>query len=348
MKNRKLQIQQLEAKMKAFGLSKSETRPANGWLRSVRTALGMTLEQLGNRLSIAKQNVGKLEQREQEGSITLNSLRQAANALDMELVYGLVPKDGSLGALIERKARELAIEIVSRTSNTMKLEDQENSNERIRRAINERTEGAETGNAKNTLGLNLDYNYGQTPLDEEEKEGLLIPSISTKAELDEFEQQNVEEAIQWVLGRSLKAEAIFTERFVKSLHKRMYGNVWKWAGQFRRSDKNFGIDKWQIPMALRSLLEDALFWVKNETYAPDEIAIRFKHRIVSIHCFSNGNGRHSRLMADLIVDKIYKRSVFSWGAWSLSGKGEAREMYLKAVKAADEGDYRALLDFARA
>lgn len=140
MKSRKLQIQQLEAKMKGFILFKGEAMPASGWLRSVRKALGMTLEQLGQRLSIAKQNVGKLEQREQEGSITLNSLRQAANALDMELVYGLVPKDGSLEKLIDRKARELAIQIVSRTSNTMKLEDQENSRDRIKRAIDERTE----------------------------------------------------------------------------------------------------------------------------------------------------------------------------------------------------------------
>lgn len=197
------------------------------------------------------------------------------------------------------------------------------------------------------MGLNLDYNNGQTPLDEEEKEGLLIPTITTKGELDEFEQQNVEEAIQWVLGRSLKAETIFTERFVKSLHKRMYGDVWKWAGNFRHSDKNLGIDKWQIPVALKTLLEDALFWVQNETYNPDEIAIRFKHRIVSIHCFSNGNGRHSRLMADIIVDKIYKRSVFSWGAANLSANGNERKIYLQAVKEADNGNYHNLIDFAR-
>lgn len=197
------------------------------------------------------------------------------------------------------------------------------------------------------MGLNLDYSDGQTPLDEEEKEGLLIPTITTKGELDEFEQQNVEEAIQWVLGRSLKAKTIFTERFVKSLHKRMYGEVWKWAGNFRQSDKNLGIDKWQIPVALKTLMEDALFWVKNETYSPDEIALRFKHRLVSIHCFSNGNGRHSRLMADIIVDKLYKKKVFSWGAANLSRHGEVRGFYLKAVKEADNGDYDLLIEFAR-
>lgn len=197
------------------------------------------------------------------------------------------------------------------------------------------------------MGLNLDYSDGQTPLDEEEKEGLLIPSISTKGELDEFEQQNIEEAIQWILGRSLKADTIFTERFVKSLHKRMYGEIWKWSGQFRKSDKNLGIDKWQIPVALKTLLEDTLFWVKNETYDPDEVAIRFKHRLVSIHCFSNGNGRHSRLMADVIVEKLYERPVFSWGAANLSRESRIREIYLNAVKEADKGNYQLLIDFAR-
>ncbi len=197
------------------------------------------------------------------------------------------------------------------------------------------------------MGLNLDYTDGQTPLDEEEKEGLLIPTITTRSDLDEFEQQNIEEAIQWVLSRSLKAETIFTERFVKNLHKRMYSEVWKWAGQFRKSDKNLGIDKWQIPTALKILLEDALFWVINKTYSPDEIAIRFKHRIVSIHCFSNGNGRHSRLMADIIIDKIFHQPVFTWGAQNLIKQGQARNTYLTALKAADKNDYLLLLKFAR-
>lgn len=197
------------------------------------------------------------------------------------------------------------------------------------------------------MGLDFEYINGQTPLDEDEKEGLLIPSIATRAELDEFEQQNIEEAIQWVLTRSLKPKSIFTEQFVRNLHKRMYGNVWRWAGEFRKSNKNLGIDKWQIPVALKTLLDDALFWVENETYPPDEIAVRFKHRIVSIHCFPNGNGRHSRLMADVIIDKIYKEPVFAWGADNLVEKGDSRATYLKAVKEADNGNYKPLMAFAR-
>ncbi len=197
------------------------------------------------------------------------------------------------------------------------------------------------------MGLNLDYINGQTPLDEDEKDGLLIETIATRAELDEFEQQNIEEAIQWILGRSIKPETIFSESFIRSLHRRMYKNIWKWAGEFRKSNKNLGIDKWQIPTALKNLCDDAVYWLKNETYPPDEIAIRFKHRIVSIHCFPNGNGRHSRLIADIIIDKIYNQNVFSWGARNLVQQGDSRTKYLKAIREADKGSFDELLKFAR-
>jgi Fic-DOC domain mobile mystery protein B len=197
------------------------------------------------------------------------------------------------------------------------------------------------------MGLDLEYISGQTPLDEDEKDGLLIPTIATHAELDEFEQQNIEEALQWVIGRSMKAESILTEKFICSLHKRMYGGVWAWAGRFRKTNKNLGVDKWQIPMALKSLCDDSQYWVANETYSPDEIAIRFKHMIVSIHCFPNGNGRHSRLMADIIIDKVYNLSLFSWGSEDLVYKGDARTAYIKALKAADNGNFEPLLNFAR-
>ena len=197
------------------------------------------------------------------------------------------------------------------------------------------------------MGLDLDYIDGQTPLDEEEKDGLLIPAIATRGELDEFEQQNIEQAVQWTLGRSFKSQQIFTEDFMRTVHKRMYSDVWSWAGQFRKSNKNLGVDKWQIPSDLKKLLDDASYWHDHKTYPPEEIAIRFKHRIVSIHCFPNGNGRHSRLMADIIIEKIYKRPVFSWGANNLSIEGDSRASYLNAVKTADKGDYSLLLHFAR-
>jgi Fic-DOC domain mobile mystery protein B len=197
------------------------------------------------------------------------------------------------------------------------------------------------------MGLDFDDIEGQTPLDEDEKEGLRIPTIATRGELDEFEQQNIEQAIQWTLGRSFRPEMVFTEDFVRKLHKRMFSDVWAWAGTFRSTNKNIGVDKWQIATALKSLLDDLRYWHEHDTYPPDEIALRFKHRLVSIHCFANGNGRHSRLMADIIIEKIYQRPVFTWGVASVSGEGDVRTSYLRALKAADNGNYSLLLAFAR-
>jgi len=123
--------------------------------------------------------------------------------------------------------------------------------------------------------------------------------------------------------------------------------VWAWAGSFRKTDKNIGIDKYQIPVALKVLCDDALYWLENKTYPPEEIAIRFKHKIVSIHCFPNGNSRHSRLMGDIIIEKLLGEEPFSWGAGNLSKAGVIRSTYLKALKAADVGEYASLLAFAR-
>jgi len=138
MNKNKLQIEQLEAKIKVYAPITKVAIPPTGWIKAVRLALGMSLQQLANRIFITKQSVQEMEQREKDGSISLKSLRETARALDMELVYGFVPKDGSLDALIERKAREFATKIVSRTSNTMKLEDQENSEMRLKKSIEER------------------------------------------------------------------------------------------------------------------------------------------------------------------------------------------------------------------
>jgi Fic-DOC domain mobile mystery protein B len=197
------------------------------------------------------------------------------------------------------------------------------------------------------MGLDLEYLSGQTPLDEDEKEGLLIPTIATREELDEFEQQNIEDALQWVLTSSMKLETVLTEKFIRNIHKRMFGSVWKWAGDYRKTDKNLGIDKWQIPVELKKLCGDTLFWIENETYPPEEIAIRFKHKIVCIHCFPNGNGRHSRMMADIIIDKIFKRELFTWGTGELTNQSDSRSRYLKAVRAADKNEFDLLLGFAR-
>ena len=198
------------------------------------------------------------------------------------------------------------------------------------------------------MGLNLEYEAGQTPLDEEEKVGLKISLITTNGELNEFEQHNIEQAIFWTLEKKINEQKLFTEQFVKELHKKMFGDVWKWAGQFRKTEKNIGIESWKITTELKILLDDVHFWILHKTYSEDEIAIRFKHRIVSIHCFPNGNGRHSRLIADLISEKIFNKKPFTWGQTSsLSDESNPRLMYLKALKNADKGDFNDLIIFAR-
>ncbi len=143
------------------------------------------------------------------------------------------------------------------------------------------------------MGLDLEYIDSQTALDEDEKEGLLIKSISTRFELDEFEQQNIERAIAWTLKKRFKIKEILTERFVRRLHNKMFDQTWRWAGDFRKSNKNIGVDKFRIEVELRALLNDCKYWIDNEIFNHDEIAIRFKHRMVNIHPFPNGNGRHS-------------------------------------------------------
>jgi predicted DNA-binding mobile mystery protein A len=139
MGKKSLQIQQLNTKMLAYASLQKVAPPPTGWIKAIRNAIGMSMLQLGNRLSITKQSVQDIERREKDGSITIKALREAARALDMQLVYGFVPNDGSLELLIERKAKELATQIVMRTNNTMKLEDQENTKQRIVKAIQERT-----------------------------------------------------------------------------------------------------------------------------------------------------------------------------------------------------------------
>ncbi len=138
MGKKSLQIQQLNGKMLAFASLQKLAPPPTGWIKAIRNAIGMSMLQLGNRLSITKQSVQDMESREKDGSISIKALREAAKALDMQLVYGFVPNDGSLEALIDRKAKELATQIVMRTNNSMKLEDQQNSKQRIEKAIQER------------------------------------------------------------------------------------------------------------------------------------------------------------------------------------------------------------------
>ena len=194
--------------------------------------------------------------------------------------------------------------------------------------------------------MELKYKEGQTPIDEDEKLGLKIKSISAMAELDEFEQQNIEEAVSWAYGRIFKPEQVLEVDFIQNIHRRMFKDVWKWAGKFRTSDKNIGVPFYQIRQQLQTLNDDCRYWIEYQTYLPDEIAIRFKHRMVSIHLFPNGNGRHSRLMADILLLALDNNQSFSWGGKSLR-RGEDRTVYLAALRKADSGDIGPLLAFSK-
>jgi Fic-DOC domain mobile mystery protein B len=197
------------------------------------------------------------------------------------------------------------------------------------------------------MGLKLDYKEGQTPLSEEEKEGLLITTITTHGELDEFEQMNIEKAVEWTMTKKFKKEYIISDEFVKELHYKMFNDVWAWAGKLRLSEKNLGVKFHAISTQLRLLNDDCLFWIENKTYTEEEIAIYYKHRIVNIHCFPNGNGRHSRLIADVIINQIFKKDFFTWSSTNLVNKGKQRNNYLNAIREADKQNIQPLIDFAR-
>jgi Fic-DOC domain mobile mystery protein B len=186
---------------------------------------------------------------------------------------------------------------------------------------------------------------GATPLDPNEVEGLLLPHITLRGELDRWEQDNILEALAWL--SKTKPKDILTEAFITTLHRRMFGHVWKWAGHFRHSDKNIGGPWHQVPMSVRNLCDDTRLWIKLQDDPSDQIAARFHHRLVSIHPFANGNGRHARLMTDLLLENVLQCPSFTWGGASLSNSGAARKAYIAALRAADTNDFAPLLDFVR-
>jgi Fic-DOC domain mobile mystery protein B len=187
---------------------------------------------------------------------------------------------------------------------------------------------------------------GSTPLSPDEVSDL-IPSLSTKEELNEFERQNILVAYRWALDRKLLHRNDPTsEAYVRELHRRMFDETWKWAGGYRMTEKNIGIHPGQIRDALALLLGDLRYWLENGTYSADEISLRFHHRLVSIHPFPNGNGRHARLMADVLSSR-QSNPVFTWGRGSLQQAGQIRAAYIRALQAADKQDIHPLLVFAR-
>ena len=182
-----------------------------------------------------------------------------------------------------------------------------------------------------------------TPLTPEEILDLTPSHIAYRSELNAAEQENIERAQTWALTRR---RDLLSEKFARELHRHMLGDVWRWAGKFRTSERNIGIAHWEIPVALRILMDDTKAWIEYKTYPPDEIAVRFHHRLVQIHAFPNGNGRHARLMADLLVMKLGGER-FSWGRESLRDPSSVRQRYIAALKSADNHDLGPLLESAR-
>jgi Fic-DOC domain mobile mystery protein B len=187
---------------------------------------------------------------------------------------------------------------------------------------------------------------GNTPLSAEEQ-AELIPNLATKEELNEWERQNILEAYAWALAPgSLRRHDPLAESYIRDLHLRMFDQTWAWAGIYRTTEKNIGVPHHEIREGIGMLLGDARYWLEHETYPSDELAVRFHHRLVLIHPFANGNGRHARLMADVLAQR-QERPVFSWGGENLARAGDFRRRYIDALQTADAGDIVPLLTFAR-
>lgn len=197
------------------------------------------------------------------------------------------------------------------------------------------------------MTVELEYPEGATPLDPDELGGLRFRHVKTQGQLNELEQANISSGMRW-LAR-MRRKDILTDDFALELHRRLFGDVWDWAGEFRTTEKNIGVDPIQIAVQLRALMDDARYWVEHNTYAPIEAAVRLHHRLVLIHPFSNGNGRHARILADVVLERVYETTPIDWTAGvDLQHMNDRRKAYIIALKAADNHDIGPLLAFVAA
>ncbi|MGY2135349.1 mobile mystery protein B [Pseudomonas reactans] len=194
------------------------------------------------------------------------------------------------------------------------------------------------------MAIELELKPGQTPLDPDEAAGLKPRHIATQGELDEWEAQNILKASRWIARQ--KKLNVLNDHFCRELHVKMFDDTWKWAGTFRKSDKNIGCDWTQIAVNLRQLLDNMAYWLEHNVFPPEEVAVRFHHRLVWLHAFPNGNGRHARLMTDCLLRQC-GLAPFSWGRGNLVTANEVRQRYIQALRAADNNDYTLLLAFVR-
>lgn len=190
----------------------------------------------------------------------------------------------------------------------------------------------------------FEYPPGATPLEPDEIAGLKFRYVTTRAQLDELEQANLAQGLRW-LSR-IRRKDILTDRFAIELHRRLFGDVWDWAGTFRTTGKNIGVDPIQIGVQLRGVMEDARYWAEHDTYPAVEAAVRLHHRLVLVHPFANGNGRHARIMADVVLARVYDSGPIDWAAgFDLQKMNERRTAYIAALRSADNHDMSPLLEF---
>jgi Fic-DOC domain mobile mystery protein B len=193
--------------------------------------------------------------------------------------------------------------------------------------------------------MELSYPEGATPLDPDAARGL-IPGLTTQGELNEFEARNIAEALNWAKRSRTLMRELLTVAALRDLHRRMFNRTWKWAGRFRLTDTNIGHPWHQIPEAVINLCDDVAYQVAQSDVEWDDLAIRFHHRLVLIHPFPNGNGRHARIATDLLL-QIHQQDPFTWGSDSLIRDGSARKEYLAALREADLGEFSRLTAFGR-
>lgn len=192
--------------------------------------------------------------------------------------------------------------------------------------------------------MTFDEPEGATPLGPDERVGLKFHHITTRGELDELEQANIQQGLLW-LGRQRGGD-ILNDEFVRTLHKQLFGAVWEWAGTFRRRETNIGIDPSHIAVQLRMLLDNARVWAENGVYEPLEAAARFHHRMVEIHLFPNGNGRHARIATDIFLERYFDHPAIEWaGGFDLQADNARRDTYISALKNADRCEFGPLLEF---
>lgn len=301
------------AKLKPLGQT---ARPVKGWLRAIRTGLGMSGVQLARQLGVTPPRVVEMEKSEVDGAISLKVLERAAETMGCVLVYALIPRAGSL---------------------EQTLRDQAN---------------AAFADAALVSGISLSGPMRDSaPLDPGETGGLRLPHIATWGELRRWETGSIHAAEAWAFSR--KRADLFTGKWIRQLHSRMFGQVWKGSGDLRTReaprDPGRGAPPAEIPARLSALFENAAYWAKAKVYPPDEACARLHHRLVSIRAFERGSGRHARLMADLALVRLYGKPRFTWGGPSSDSRVESDRLktYLDALRAADSRDFIPLIAFAR-